>query len=229
MKKYLFVTSVIFIAFFVSCTPPVYLPNSLNVPLLKEKEETNFGYNKPLDGHDLQISLAITENIGLMINGTYLQKTWSDNYREHLFAELGIGFFSYHDEYLVHEIYIGAGLGGNSLKEDILFGSEDARVSANYIRLFLQPILGTRTKGLECGVSMRICYINFYNIKDSNIDFSKTKLLFEPVVFMRVGPPVLQFQTQFGFSLDPFKDALEIPLYNEFTFSFGFNIRPNIK
>lgn len=229
MKKYLLVTSVIFIVFFVSCTPPVYLPNSLNVPMLTEKNEGNIGYNKPPAGHDLQISRAISDNIGLMINGTYLSNSRSDNYREHLFAELGIGFFSSQDEYLVREIYFGAGLGSNSLKEDVIFESEDALVSAKYIRLFLQPTFGARTEGFEGGFSMRMCYVDFYNIKYSNIDFLRTKILFEPVVFLRVGPPVLQFQTQLGLSLDPFKDPLEILLYDELIFSFGFNFRPNIK
>ena len=120
-------------------------------------------------------------------------------------------------------------LPNNLLKEEILFDSEDALVSAKYIRFFLQPSFGARTEGLECGLSMRMCYINFYNINYSNIAFQREKILFEPVVFIRCGPPVLQFQTQFGFSLDPFKDPLEIPFYDEFVFSFGFNFRPNIK
>ncbi len=231
MKKYLFVTSVFLVIFFVSCTPPVYLPNSLNVPLLKEKDEFNIGLNMSIAGCDFQASRAISENVGIMLNGTYLSDSYelSDHYRNHKFAEIGIGVFSPYGEYLLGGIYAGAGLGSNSLKEGMLLGSEDALVSANYTRLFLQPTFGARTEGLEGGFAMRMCYINFHNINYSNIDFLRTKILFEPVVFLRVGPPVIQFQTQFGFSLDPFKDPLEIPYYNDFIMSLGFNINLNIK
>ncbi len=229
MKKYLLVASVIFIIFFVSCTPPVYLPNSLNVPLLKEKEEANIGLNKSFDNYDFQTSRAISDNVGLMVNATYLSDKWSDNYRRHNFVEFGIGYFSHPDKYLVCEIYTGAGLGSNSLKQDLIFDSEDASVSANYIRLFLQPVLGARTEGFEGGFSMRMCYINFYNINYSNIDFLRTKILFEPVFFMRFGPPLFQFETQFGYSMSPFENPLEIAFYDELIVSIGFNIRPNIK
>jgi hypothetical protein len=228
-KKYILITSILFIAFFMSCTPPVYLPNSLNIPLLTEKDEFNIGLNGSSGGYDLQTSRAISGNVGLMVNGTYLSDSWSDNYRRHKFAEFGIGRFSHPDKYLVGEIYIGGGVGSNSLKEDLIFDSEDARVSANYIRLFIQGAFGAYTEGFEGGFSMRMCYVNFYKINYSNIDFLRTKILFEPIVFFRFGPPVIQFETQFGFSLDPFEDPLEILFYDEFIFSLGFNIRLNIK
>jgi len=232
MKKYLLVTSVIFAIFFVSCTPPVYLPNSLNTPLLKEKGEFNIGLNSSIGGCDFQTSRAITDNVGLMINATYLRdrNELLGEYRDHKFAELGIGHFSHPDEHFVREIYIGAGLGTNSLKENMLFQSEAAEISADYIRLFIQPTFGAYTEGLEGGFSMRVCYINFYKVNYSNFDFIKTRTLFEPVVFMRIGPPNLKFQTQFGYSLRPFKDPMEFSFfYDEFIFSFGFNMRLNIK
>jgi hypothetical protein len=230
MKKYLLVTSVVLVTFFVSCTPPVYLPNSLNTPLLKEKGEFNIGLSRSIGGCDFQASKAISDNIGFMVNATYLRDEWSDNYRDHKFAEMGIGYFSHPDKYLVNEIYVGAGLGTNSIKEAMIFSSEDAEISADYIRLFIQPNFGVCTEGFEGGFSMRACYINFHKVNFSNIDFIKTRTLFEPVVFMRIGPPNLKFQTQLGYSLRPLKDPLEFSFfYDELIFSFGFNIRLNIK
>lgn len=229
MKKHILSVSVAFIAFFMSCTPPVYLPNSLNVPLLEKKEEVNAGLNKMFDSYDLQISRAISDNIGLMFNGTYLSYRRTKYYRTQTFGEFGIGLFSPQCRHLVGEIYVGAGIGSNSFKENIIFESADAHVSTNYIRLFLQSVFGTRTEGIECGVSMRICYLNFYQINYSNIDFPRKKTLFEPVVFMRFGPPFIQIQTQFGYSLDPNRDPLQIPFSDEWIAGIGFNIRPDVK
>ena len=229
MKKYLLVTSAVFVAFFASCTPPVYLPNSLNTPLLKEEGEFNIGLNKTMGGYDFQNSRAISDNVGLMINATYLKDKKSNNYRNHKFAEFGIGYFSNPDGYLVREIFVGAGLGENSIKKAMLFDPEYAEIKASYIRFFVQPTLGLYTEGLEGGVSMRVCYINFHKVNYSNIDFARTRTLFEPVVFMRIGPPNLKFYTQFGYSLRPFKDPWELSLlYDEFIFSCGFNIKFNI-
>ena len=229
MKKYLLVTSVVFVIFFASCTPPVYLPNSINAPLLNEKGDASVGYNKLLEGNDLQISQAISENVGLMLNGSYLSESWSDNYRRHIFVEMGMGFFSHQDEGFAREIYAGAGWGSNSLKEAVLFGSEDARVSADYIRLFIQPNLGICKEGFEGGFGFRVCYINFYNINYSNIDFQRTKILLEPVAFLRFGPPVFQIETQIGYSFNPFKNDLFVEFYDEYILSIGFKVGLNIE
>lgn len=244
MKKYLLITILIFIIFFISCTPPVYIPNSLNTPLLKEKGETNIGYNASFAGNDIQISYAISKNIGLMTNGTYYSHVHEDQYRKHKFGELGIGYFYHPNKYIVGEIFIGAGLGANSIREEIvdlsfLFfffffpiseeeGEEELLdVSADYVRLFLQPTFGVYTEIFEGGFSLRMCYINFYEINHSNIDFPKEKILFEPVVFLRVGPPNIKFQTHFGLSSTPFQDPEAY--YEDLILSCGFNVRLNIE
>ncbi len=242
MKKYLVLTSIILDAFFVSCTNPVYIPNSLNIPLLKEEGEINIGYNQSHAGHDIQTSYAVSKNIGLMANVTYYSHVFEDRYRKHKFGELGIGYFYHPNEYIVGETYIGAGLGTNSIREEISdlsflffiflpFDSEEESkfidVSADYARLFLQPTLGIRTKILEGGFSLRMCYINFYNIDRANIDFPKERFLLEPVVFMRIGPPMLKLQTHFGLSSTPFADSESY--YEDLILSCGFNVRFNTK
>lgn len=229
MEKFLLVINVIFILFFASCAPPVYLPNSINAPLLKGKGDAGVGYNKPLGGHDIQISHASSENVGLMLNGTYLSESWSDNYRRHKFIEMGMGFF-HQDGGFIQEIYACGGWGSNSLKEIVLFDSEDARVSADYIRLFIQPNLGICKEGFEGGFGFRVCYINFYNINYSNIDFQRTKILLEPVVFIKLGPPVFKFQMQLGNSFRPFEDpeGRGDIFYDDRLLGAGFSIMLNI-
>jgi hypothetical protein len=71
-----------------------------------------------------------------------------------------------------------------------------------------------------------MCYIDFYRIRHSNIDFPKEKILFEPVVFLRVGPPNIKFQTHF--SLTTFQDPEEV-YYWDLILRCGFNVRLNIK
>lgn len=219
-----------FIIFFVSCVPPVYIPNSINTPLLKEKGGINVGYNRSFAGHDIQTSYAISNNIGLMINGTYFSNVYKNHHRKHKFAEFGIGYLSNPNKYFVGEIYIGAGLGSNSINEGIfkLFGpAEEVDVNASYIRFFLQPIFGAGTEIFDGGFSMRMCYIDFYKINHSNIVFPREKILFEPVFFIRFGPPVFKFQTQFGLSFTPFQE--QDIYYEELIFGCGFNIILNGK
>lgn len=219
MEKHLLVTCIILNVFFASCVPPVYIPNSLNTPLLKEKGETNIGYNQSFAGHDFQTSHAISNNIGLMINGTYFSNVHENHNRKHKFAEFGIGYLSHSNKYFIGEIYIGAGLGANLI--------EEVNVNASYIRLFLQPTFGGFTEIFDGGFSMRICYIDFYKVNYSDVDFPRKKMLFEPVVFMRFGPPVFKLQTHFGLSFTPFQDS--DVFYEELIFGGGFNVRLNIK
>ena len=247
MKKYILLT--VFILF-ISCisTPPIYVPNSLNTVLLQEKGETNIGYNKSSAGYDIQSSYAILDNIGLMANGIYFSNKRTEQNRKHKLGELGIGYFFNPKEYLVGEIFLGAGLGSNLIKEKISYfpflffiflpqlpeekDEEDfVDVNADYFRLFLQPTLGLRKQILEGGFSLRMFYINFYKIHHSNIDFPRKNILLERVFFMKFGPPVFKFQMQFGDSFSLFRDPEDqrYIFYDNLIYGAGFTIRLNIK
>lgn len=178
----------------------------------------------------------------------YLSNKRLEQNRKHKLAELGIGYFSHPNEYLVGEIFLRAGLGSNLIKEKIsdwsfifylflLPGSEEddeeedfVDLNADYVRLFLQSTFGGYTEIFEGGVSLRICYIDFYKIHYSNIDFPRKRILFEPTVFMKFGPPVFKLQTQLGHSFRPFEDPEDNPgFYDDLVIGAGFNIRLNIK
>jgi hypothetical protein len=249
LKKYVLGAGSILIIFSVSCvsTPPIYVPNTLNTTLLQEKGEINIGYNKSPAGYDIGTSYAISDNIGLMINGTYLSNKRPEQNRKHKLGEIGIGYFFQSKEHLIGEIFLGAGLGSNLIKEKISYfpflffiylpiepdqkEEEFVYLNANYIRFFLQPTFVSRKKIFEVGFSLRLCYINFYKIHHSNINFPRENTLLEPVFFIRIGPPVLKFQMQFGTSYSPFEnpEGQGDIFYADRISGAGFTVMLNIK
>jgi hypothetical protein len=250
MKKYLLLASCLFFILFVSCvsTPPIYVPNSLNTALLQKKGELNIGYNKSPAGYDIQTSYAVSGNIGLMANGMYFSNKRANQDRKHKLGELGIGYFFHPNEYLIGEIFLGAGIGSNLIKEKISYlpfilfiylpqlpEEKDEEnfvdVNADYIRLFLQPTFGLRKEIFEAGFSLRMFYINFYKIHNSNIDFLRETTILEPVVFIKLGPPVFKFQMQLGNSFRPFEDpeGRGDIFYDDRLLGAGFSIMLNIK
>jgi len=249
LKKHLSSVSFILTILSISCvsTPPIYMPNTLNTTLLQEKGEINIGYNKSPAGYDIAASYALLDNIGIMVNGTYLSNKRPEQNRRHKLGEVGIGYFFQPKEHLVGEIFLGAGLGSNLIKEKksyfpFLFfiylpiepdqEEEDfIYLNADYIRFFLQSTFGLRKKIFEVGLSLRLCYINFYKIHHSNIDFPRENTLLEPVFFIRIGPPVLKFQMQFGTSFSPFEnpDAQGDIFYDDRISGAGFTVMLNIK
>lgn len=195
----IFLFTAFFALFFNACAP-AYVPNVVNAPLLSNKAETQLGLYTGISGLDGQASVAITDNIGVMINSSYRNSVsdTSDKYHKHTFVEGGIGYFTVLDKTTHFSIFSGYGYGSVSVKATNILGNIIA-TDATYQRFFIQPELGFSTEVFELAFNPRFVlvdmnpeYLQFTTIK---------KILVEPTLTTKIGYKYLYFTSQLGFSI----------------------------
>jgi hypothetical protein len=226
----------IIIALFLTSCAPIYIPNNVNTPLLSKKHEATFNIGAGLNGADVQLSYAVSDDIGLLLNGSYL----SDENKNHdgknityqeqqKYIEAAIGTFGSASENVVMEAYAGGGYGKSaSIDSYLLNNSKKIYGEGEFYKLFLQTDIGLKGKILEGGVALRCAYIRFDKLRyetDFQFDKSLEGFFFEPAVFMRFGGPIFKIQTQVGFSTK--LNRKEFLIYEPLILSIGFIIRIN--
>ena len=226
------------IIFIFSCTPPLYIPNTANVPVLLEQGDLEIGISTGSNGWDAQLATAITDNIGIMVNGSYANTTGSNrkDYHKHNFSEIGLGYTYILNKENVEpksfKYFVSLFAGGGIGKSDGLvefkefFGSDTITnsLSGDYTRFFLQPYVGMSNKHISLLFSTRVSRVAYSSIK-YNLSWAgsydqkspQNNIFFEPTVTFKVGGEHLKFFTQMGFSLG---------YYNNTT--SGFKQRPAI-
>jgi len=181
------------------------MPNSVNAPMLTEKNDFNVSCHASFTGLEVQSSYAVAENVGIMVNGHYTP------YQNLYFAEVGGGYFDDFGKYGVFEIYGGNGLG----RIDPSYGTGD------YIgRLFIQPGIGVKGKYIEAAFTTRsVCAIIS---KESNLRFG---YFIEPCVVLRGGNEYIKLFAQVGYSF--FIDAPG-PSFDHSPYLFSYGLRFSI-
>ena len=231
VNKFLIITLSLFILISISCAP-LYIPNNVNAPLLSKKGEAAIGINYGMSGLNVHSSYAPINNFAVMLNYAYLSSTaksngYDDEYlRKQRFGEIALGYFSEIGENGVAEIYIGGGMGKASSIDDFLsIASTKIYADGTYYRLFVQPNFGFKYRAFEGGFALRGCYLNFTKVKYENydLDVSTSNYFVEPVVFLRMGGPLIKFQAQFGFSRKV--DIEDFVTYDPFIFGLGISLR----
>lgn len=222
------------IIFATSCKV-MYVPNMVNVPLFKEKNE----FRGTVSLSDYQFAYAPGKNIGLMANG-YVRNssftTFSDDYStsRNLF-EGGVGYFKPLSEGFVFETYAVGGVGNLSYNNDYTDGSAPTtnKYSTQFTRFFLQPSIGYTNDFIDVAFSTRIVQLGFNNVKyegygiqdlkDENIfELDKTKYYFiEPTFTIRLGYKWCKIHMQAVYSN---KVNIEPLNYQKFTMNFGLHI-----
>ncbi|MEE4199006.1 MAG: hypothetical protein V2I54_15305 [Bacteroidales bacterium] len=81
---------VIPLGFLFSCSPE-YIPNMANSPMFTERGELQATIATGTSNFDAQTAYAITDHIGIMVNGSYGNETndTTDDYHKHAFIEGG--------------------------------------------------------------------------------------------------------------------------------------------
>lgn len=203
MKTSLITALIILIGWCSACRT-VYSPNVVNNPLLQEKNELKASVGP----NDLQAAYAITENIGLMVNG-YLNHYTSDDKDFHnkgKAIEFGVGYFNKTQTGLLYEVYAGAGRFNVKMDES----NKTKNFQSDATRFFLQPGIGWTHRYFEVGLASRLSMIDYNNpaitgySPQEQRDYHFESLTLKPHVFLepaltvRGGYKWVKLQAQYG-------------------------------
>lgn len=201
----------------VSCNPKYYTPNTQNVPLISAKGETNLSLSGNANQVEFQGAYGVTENIAIKVNGGLFIPADLDNGNGGAgkFVEVGGGYFKPIAENWVFESYAILGFGTfenhlPSTKNDHPQTSGD--ISANILRVGVQPNFGYKSKYFSAAVSSRIVNLSYSKIEgdlmfegQNQIDYlnnNSSHFLIEPALTVRGGLEKIKLQLQVGYSLN---------------------------
>jgi len=217
----------------------MYVPNTQNVPMMEEKNDLKV----ELSTKDLQVAYAVTDHIGIMVNGYYNKNEWSATTSgpttlEYQFLskrsliEGGAGYYTKLGEKGRFETYAGAGYGHIDYDYDLLEDNvkiEKDEFGIGMMRFFVQPAIGSQGDNFGIAFSARVAGVMFSNM--DTVNYTQTELVHEDLhelednmfIFME---PALTLR--FGFKYA----QLQLQPYYNFKLSgpaipakkFGFNV-----
>lgn len=230
MRNYLYLPvlacSTLFI--FSSCNKHIYVPNTVNEPLLKEKHE----FKGSISPNNYQAAFALTNNFGIMANGQYVYDLFNtrgndsdifvDNDTRGGLIEGAVGYFKPLDskKRMVFDVY--GGYGNGSFKTlSKAYSANSSRPVSEYIlrthfnKYFIQPGIGVSHPVIEAAFTSRLSMLKFYNLHAGPKAFehdssrlvnymsigNKVLPLYEPAFTFRVGYRYVKFQMQLLFSV----------------------------
>lgn len=228
-RKFLFIFNISFPIFLASCNV-FYFPTTHNTPMLTQKGELQI--SGLMDGYlnfDIQTSYAVSDHIGLMLNGSYksfwLVSTDDPSWvsaKPHIYAEAGVGYFGKVDNEGMFEIFIGGGMGkahGNVLIEDT---NAIEVLSGTLTKFFVQPAVGTSFEHrfifkstVEYNLALRLSAVNLLN---------ETKFFAEPGLVMKIGGKSVRMIHSVGYSLQLHGNKSSLWVHQPFTFGFGIQV-----
>ncbi len=208
----LFAMSVVLI---INGCAPAYVPNVINTPLLSNKGEVQAAIHAGISGADPQFAYAITNNIGIILNGSFANRAsdTTDNFHEHQFVELGTGYYTKIGESGRFETFGGLGFGNLHAKFDNNLWSTSSNV--NFYRIFIQPAIGASTDIFDGSLASRFVMVNMN--QGSN---NSTGYFIEPVLTGKIGYKYVKVVIQLGVSFPLNFNNIDFS-YQPFLFSIG--------
>jgi hypothetical protein len=207
---------VVLITLIASSCAPAYIPNVVNAPLLSNKGEFQAAVYTGTSGFDPQFAYAISDHVGLMLNGSFADRTSdsTDNYHKHQFIEIGSGYYTKIGTTGRFETFGGIGYGKVRVKDDNDLWL--AHSDVNSIRLFIQPAIGATSEVFDGNFAMRFVFLDLYQGSDKGTGFFA-----EPVLTGKVGFKYVKAVLQMGISLRVFSSSMNDFNYQPFIFSIG--------
>lgn len=208
-------TAFFLIIIFSGCTP-IYVPNTVNVPTYEHAGEISAAGYVGSNGFDLQAGVAVTDNIAVTADGSFANRSNSDNKNsehKHSFGELGINGFTLIGENGQGSLSMGIGTGKVSSSDTEFLGSDIITAEGEYTRAYWQASLGFRSRIFKGGFACRLSYVQFnsmdYNHSNATgNDWRKWEYFVEPALYMELGGRNLKFLLQGGFSEPIHKEKL---------------------
>ena len=215
---------------FASCSP-LYRPNTVNVPLFKEKNELSINAGASSNGADIQAAYSFTDHFAVMANGSFFNANTAEPtgvYRkENNFGELGVGYFTHIGEDIIGEIYSGFGM-GKAYNQSNYWIELNSFNRVDYNKIFVQPSIGFVSNIFELAASIRWSYVDYYNFKsDSPISYGNlpnrsANMFIEPALTARAGYKSVKVFGQVGAALPTTAVTYN---YRPIMFSMGVNIK----
>lgn len=188
------------------CSPVYYVPNTQNVPVIKEKGQTNlsFGLNgsESTDGFELQGAYGLTDKIALQLNADWVKASEGSSNGSGYLVEFGPGYYKNLSKYFVFETYGLMAFG--SLKYEDNYNSPQ-EIKANFFRIGLQPSISFSSKYFIASLSGRFSNLNYNSVSGNYSDVEYLKAnnsywLIEPALTLQGGSENLKFFIQFQIS-----------------------------
>lgn len=195
-----------------ACGPTLYIPNSVNTPLLEKKGDFKVsqgvvGYAPSFDW-DVQGSYAISDHMAAMANFSLMNPVTGLPKNNHNFLEGGLGGYAsfWPNKRSVNvgraEIFTGLGQGWAKDQDD-----ENNLFQGSYQRVFIQPGFGIRTRIIDLSLGARFSNVHFSNFRQvlsgqivatESFNFGT----YEPVLTIAIGYKYVKYYMQFG-SVNP--------------------------
>ena len=189
------------------CGAVYYVPNTQNVPVMKEKGQTNLsiGLNssESVDGFEFQGAYGLTDKIALQLNGDWVSSSDGESSGAGHIIELGAGYYKNLSKNFVFETYGLIGFGG--MKYDDNYNTPQ-EVKANFIGIGLQPSVSFTSKYFIASLSGRLANLKYNNISGNlinDVDYLKANNSFwlaEPALTLQAGFEDVKLQLQFQYS-----------------------------
>lgn len=195
MKNLIYFLLIIFVT--VSCAP-AYTPNTVNVPLFSSQNEVQFAITTGTSGIDAQTGYAPTDHIGVILNGSYANRSDSNNYHRHNFIECGGGYYTKMGSNGRLELLGGYGMGNvDAHFKGVIY---DYYTKTTLKRIFIQPSIGNVSDFFEIAFAPRLVFVHVKSPLDT-LNKYPTDPFLEPTITLKVGWKYIKFVTQFGLSL----------------------------
>jgi len=200
---------ILFLSITISGCNTYYSPNAHNTPQFSKKRElrTSIAYNTAtIDlATEYQVAYSFSDKYAAMYNGLYANDSSDKLY----YNEFGLGFFKKHDDFSTSEIYAGGGF-GHSAQYDYFDSTNNHFIQLNYTKLWVQPTFGITSKLLDIIISMKLSYLNLFNLKTQSNSIYETDLIYigeykhniliEPAITLRAGWDFIKLQLQITLS-----------------------------
>lgn len=201
----------VLLLFVLGCSPRYYIPNTQNVPMIREQGEGSVVFAGNGNQYELQAAYGVAQGLAFQVNGAlYLPKEEDNGNRGRgSMVEGGPGFFTGIGEHFQFDTYalIGSGRLRNQFPFTLdAYPATTGDLRANVLRLALQPSFSFHSNYLSATASLRAGRIQFSNIQGSLVfdgvnqqDYlanHSMSYLLEPALTFRVGPEALKLQIQ---------------------------------
>lgn len=191
---------------FAGCSAVYYVPNTQNVPVIKEKGQTNLSVilneSESTNGFELQGAYGLTDKIALQLNTDWVSSSESSSNGSGHLIELGAGYYKNLSKRFVFETYGLLGFG--SLKYEDNYNSPQ-EIKANFFRFGLQPSISFSSKYFIASLSGRLANLNYNSVSGNYYDVDYLKAnnsfwLIEPALTLQGGFEDVKLQLQFQIS-----------------------------